>query len=182
MAGENNRAAKPAPPLRIDEVALPSGGVIGLCHCPGRRDGAAAWGRDLGLDLAAIEAWGAAHMLTLVQAREFERLGVPDFAEQAGRARFAWHHVPIRDLHVPETAIAGLWAETERTLVEALERGDRVLVHCAAGLGRSGTVVARLLVDHFGHTADSAIATVRAVRPGTIETLDQEAYVRRPRR
>lgn len=46
------------------------------------------------------------------------------------------------------------------------------------GLGRTGTVAARMLVG-FGMDAGSAIAVVRRVGPGAIETHEQEMHVRR---
>jgi ADP-ribosyl-[dinitrogen reductase] hydrolase len=53
-------------------------------------------------------------------------------------------------------------------------------MHCYAGLGRTGTIAARLLVEH-GMRPDVAIAQVRKIRPGSIETLEQEDYVLRGR-
>jgi protein-tyrosine phosphatase len=58
-----------------------------------------------------------------------------------------------------------------------LARGDRIAIHCAAGLGRTGMLVAKLLVD-LGMPAGTAIQTVREQRPGAIETAQQEAFVR----
>ena len=54
--------------------------------------------------------------------------------------------------------------------------GCDVLVHCRGGLGRAGTIAARLLVE-LGMEPETAIASVRAVRPGAIETSDQEKFV-----
>jgi atypical dual specificity phosphatase len=60
----------------------------------------------------------------------------------------------------------------------ALARGDRVVVHCGAGLGRAGTLLAGYFVAQ-GMTADDAIARVRAARPGSVETLEQEVGLAR---
>jgi atypical dual specificity phosphatase len=59
-----------------------------------------------------------------------------------------------------------------------------VAVHCAAGLGRTGTVLAAYLVAR-GEEPRAALARVRDLRPGSVETADQEraveAYARRLR-
>jgi atypical dual specificity phosphatase len=60
---------------------------------------------------------------------------------------------------------------------QALERGERVAVHCGAGLGRAGTMLAAYLVSQ-GCGAEEAMERVRAARPGSIETLEQEQAVR----
>jgi atypical dual specificity phosphatase len=51
-------------------------------------------------------------------------------------------------------------------------------VHCLAGRGRSGTLAAVWFV-HEGMTADEAIAHIRTLRPGSIETEVQEEAVHR---
>jgi atypical dual specificity phosphatase len=83
-------------------------------------------------------------------------------------------HLPVPDLTPPSpddirTAIAVIDA--------ALASGLPIAVHCAAGLGRTGTVMASWLVTQ-GYDADGAIARIRELRPGSIETAEQEAAVR----
>ena len=50
------------------------------------------------------------------------------------------------------------------------------MVHCSAGLGRTGTMLASYLVQRGSNTAE-ALAQVRKRRPGSIETADQELAV-----
>ena len=60
------------------------------------------------------------------------------------------------------------------------QQGGAVAVHCAAGLGRTGTLAAQMLVAQ-GVDPDQAIADVRQVRKGSIETAAQEQAVHRQR-
>ncbi len=85
-----------------------------------------------------------------------------------------------RTLHLP---VSSNYAPTQTQLDdgvaaihEALARGEPVAVHCAAGLGRTGTLLAAYFVSE-GQTADEAIATLRAARPGSVETLEQEQAI-----
>jgi ADP-ribosyl-[dinitrogen reductase] hydrolase len=167
-------------PLRINSITLPQGGVLGMTHCPGRRgvDGSGlAWLRVLAQDLDAIQAWGASTVLSLVENPEFARLGVPGFAQAMASTPLTWLHIPITDMGTPGPVALAAWQQQAPALNAALARGDRVLVHCAAGLGRTGMVVAKLLTLN-GLGADAAIAQVRSARPGTIETEAQAQWVR----
>ena len=167
-------------PLHIDALPMPRGGTLGLVHCPGRQgvDGSGrVWNRDLSVDLQAIKAWGALTVLTLVGEHELVHLGVPHLPQAVRDRGLDWVHVPIPDFEPPNDLTMTAWSRGIPDVLASLARQERVLVHCAAGLGRTGTVAAMLLTLQ-GVAGDEAIARVRAVRPGTIETAAQEAFVR----
>jgi protein-tyrosine phosphatase len=177
MSDEN----APTGVLHIDGIVLPGGGCIGLTHFPGRRgtDGIGRdWRRDLDADFAAIADWRASALVTLVEETEFATYGAGDFAARVRRQPFQWHHIPIPDMQTPSAEALKHWQQLAPQFAQSIRRGERVVVHCAAGLGRTGMMVARLLVDQFGYQPEAAIEVVRAHRPGTIETPRQEAFVR----
>ena len=167
-------------PLRIDPVAAgPHGGQIGLCLCPGKRASSLSgrrWERDLAADLAVIARWPADAVLTLIEDPEFEALGVPQLGREVRALGIAWHHLPIVDFQPPDARFEARWADRGPALLALLRAGGRVIVHCRGGLGRSGTVAARMLVE-LDVPAPEAIARVRAVRPGAIETPEQLRYI-----
>jgi atypical dual specificity phosphatase len=79
----------------------------------------------------------------------------------------------LRQLHlaVPDMAAPGLeQLELGVTAIEeALANGGKVVVHCAVGLGRTGTLLSCLYVRR-GLGPDEASAHVRSIRPGSVES------------
>src|SRR5690606_5893278 len=78
-------------------------------------------------------------------------------------------HLPITDYHPPSIEqIQQCVAFIDRV---AQEKGVATLIHCLAGRGRTGTMLAAYLVHHNkGMKAEDAIGIVREKRPGSMET------------
>jgi ADP-ribosyl-[dinitrogen reductase] hydrolase len=134
------------------------------------------WDRDLALDLDVVRDWGAAAVVTLLEPKELTLLRVERLGEEVFRRKMRWFHLPIVDVSVPDEQFEQEWDIAGEELRSMLRRRLDVLVHCRGGLGRAGTIAARLLVE-LGTEPTRAIASVRAVRPGAIETSDQEEFV-----
>jgi atypical dual specificity phosphatase len=86
----------------------------------------------------------------------------------------------LRVLHLPVIDMMPPSVEQMRQAVEFIESevrsGGRVAVHCLAGQGRTGTVLAALFVAR-GDDPSDAVVRVRDLRPGSIETVAQELAV-----
>ena len=86
----------------------------------------------------------------------------------------AYLHLPVADMQPPTLADAIKFVE----FAETAERENRPLaVHCGAGMGRTGTMLACYLVRK-GLEAQQAMAQIRQKRPGSVETAEQESVVR----
>lgn len=170
-------------PLRIDCVRPKEGfGRIGITLCPGKTYPwglAGNWERDLDLDLDAVEAWGATAVVSLTTEDEIQDLKVPDISRAVADRHMEWWHLPIPDGQPPGADFEQAWRAAGPAVRDRLRLGFDVLVHCKGGLGRAGTLAARLLVE-FGETPSEAMRRVREARsPNAIETLGQERYVAR---
>lgn len=164
-------------PLQIAEVILGAGeGRLGLTLCPGKKDPSRQWDRDLKEDLRAIRAWGATIVVTLIEDHEFALLDVENMALEVRAQGMDWIHLPIVDVSVPDQRFETAWKRTGEDIHRLLDAGDRILIHCRGGLGRTGLVAGRILVER-GVDPRSAVHRVRAVRPHAIETQAQERYV-----
>lgn len=170
-------------PLRIAEIRIDGGGVVGVSLCPGKKQSwgqAGCWDRDLDADLDVVSTWGATDCVTLLEPHELVVLKVERLPEAVRARGMRWWHLPIPDGQAPDPAWLSRWRrEVGPVLQRRLDATDgRVFVHCMGGLGRAGTVAAMLLIGR-GADADEAMSRVRAARPGAIETAAQEAFLRR---
>ena len=122
--------------------------------------------------VAGLQAADQLHMgnVTLL-VNLYERPDPPELLERLGAETL---HLPVHNSDAPTQAQLDRGVDA---ITQALNRGRRVAVHCGAGLGRSGTLLAAYFVSQ-GSDAEEAMARVRAARPGSIETLEQENAVR----
>ncbi len=146
-------------------------------HCYWLADGAVLAGRHPGLGgVAWLPAAGVTHVVDLTAA------GEPLDRYDAAPVR-RLHH-PITDFGVP--SLDGM-AAVQADVDAALAAGGRVYLHCRAGIGRTGTVAACLLVSQ-GLTADDALALLarkfavtaqHALGAESPEMAEQRAFVQR---
>ncbi len=78
-------------------------------------------------------------------------------------------HLPVQDFRAPRmTQMRRFVSFVEECFAQDLA----VAVHCGAGMGRTGTMLACYLVS-TGMDPETAARTVRRMRPGSIETGEQ---------
>ena len=83
-------------------------------------------------------------------------------------------HVHSDDMGVPEFDDL---VNTVDFIHKRITSNEPVMVHCLAGLGRTGTVLACYLIKHQKMSADKAIQKVRDERPGSIQSFPQEEII-----
>jgi atypical dual specificity phosphatase len=121
--------------------------------------------RPLEQDLDFIAGEGIDLLVSLT-----ERPPDPSLLDDRGIALL---HLPVDDFSAPRLEQLRLFVARA---AEAIGRGEQVGVHCGAGKGRTGTFLAALLVSR-GTDPVEAIAEIRRLRPGSIETPEQEQAV-----
>jgi atypical dual specificity phosphatase len=83
-------------------------------------------------------------------------------------------HVPTEDLTAPDIDKID---STVDFIAQRIENREPVMVHCAAGIGRTGTILASYLIKYHNMSAKAAIELVRSERPGSIQSTSQEIAV-----
>lgn len=130
------------------------------------------WLRD---DLHEWKQQGVTVFVSLLTAQEQEELDLVNEPAVAAGLSLSFRSYPIADRDVPESK-SGFLAFI-RDLDQMLDRGQKILVHCRQGIGRSGLVAASLLMKHR-IKPETAIAVVTQARGLPVpETAEQRRWL-----
>ena len=173
-------------PIYIDELPILKG-WLGMSFCAGKKDvgyfSRVVWERDLEIDALAIANWGATTWLNLMEDSDIKRVSLDPLIFKSTIENFGikYLHFPIVDAGVPTQADEKRWQEEISPFVlSELTQGKKVFVHCRGGLGRTGIIAARILIDAgVSNDADEIMRIVRTARNGAIENTIQEEWIRK---
>jgi protein-tyrosine phosphatase len=172
---EHEERTSESHPIWVDFLPLEElevSGRLGITFAPGKTSG--RWRRDLDTDLQRLEEeYHMEVLVSLMEHTEYSDLQVPELLRRAEEQGIEVFHLPIPDGGVPLEPEADDYVTLIETIVQRLEEGQTVVVHCRGGQGRSGLVAASVLVA-LGRSAVEALETVRKARKGAVETPEQE--------
>lgn len=135
---------------------------------PGRLAGCAAPGITNGIDydLDLLARMGVTHLITLTEK---------DLDQDAlARHRLRNIHLPVFDRETPSVAQTYMLL---RRMQKLLDEEQVVAVHCKAGIGRTGTVLAAWLIREGGLSTDIAIERLRNINKAYVQTEAQESFL-----
>jgi protein-tyrosine phosphatase len=125
----------------------------------------------LEIEMRALKAGGIDTLVSLLERREAEWLGLEDEGRAAERAGIEFLNFPIPDTTVPLNV--GRFRAFVADLADRLRRGERIGVHCRGSIGRA-TVTAACTLVHLGWRAKDALAAVEAARGCRVPDTDEQ--------
>ena len=158
--------------FEVFEISLGSA-LLGISCLPGLHGNVSA-------DIEKIFNWKPAIIVSLTEKKEMEHLGARDFISLIEKEKIQWLHFPIKDFGIVDQQQKFLWEPTSKNIHQKINNGDRILVHCRGGCGRSGMIVLRIMIE-FGEDPEEALERLRKIRPCAVETEAQENWAKLPR-
>ncbi|MDX8351564.1 protein-tyrosine phosphatase family protein [Cognatiyoonia sp. IB215182] len=142
------------------------GGELAITPIPGRT-------RHYYTDWLHLIDWRPALVISMTAQAELDRKGAGTLGTDLVNEGVTWWHCPVPDFNVPDGTWD--WDAVRADALATLGRGERVLVHCFGGCGRSGMMCLRLMIA-AGEEPDAALARLRETRPCAVETPAQLAW------
>ena len=148
---------------------------FGVSNCPGKHQNSLLKKLSLKNDLNSICNQEINCIVSLITKDELKKLDINDFDKTITEYGFEHYSVEIQDLGIPSTNQLGTFKILTKNIIVAIKTEKKVLIHCNAGLGRSG-LFAGILVKEMTDI-NHPIDYIRKFRKGAIETKEQEEFI-----
>jgi len=131
----------------------------------------------LSAELCSLKEQGVDIVLSLLRREEEHELDIVEEKSLCEEHDLVFRSLPITDRAVPESRSAVL--ELANSMLEELQRGKNVAIHCRAGIGRSSLIAACILKLN-GIDVDEAFEMIESARGFEVpDTPEQLEWVRK---
>ncbi|TWX52609.1 tyrosine-protein phosphatase [Colwellia hornerae] len=156
----------------FEVIALDNGAQLIFTPCPGTKL------VNLEQSVKQLKQQGVSMLITLMFTEEMASNKVLSLPELCHQHQLSWLQLPIVDDEAPSSAFEAQWAINKTSIVDELKNKGVVAIHCKGGTGRTGTVIALLLLA-LGWPVSRIVKQVQKVKPKALKISKQRDYLNR---
>lgn len=154
----------------FETLALPNGAKLLFTPCPGTK------AANLDESLQQLKQQGVTMLLTLMFDKEMVENDIAMLPELCDKLQLKWLQLPIVDDEAPQEAFQRKWDKYKQLILDEINNKGVVAVHCKGGTGRTGTVIALLLLA-LGWPVNKIIKEIQSVKPKALRIKKQLDYL-----
>lgn len=156
----------------FDILDIESGGRLIFTPCPGTK------GVSIHETIDQLKGAGADTVITLMTNEEMALHNVAEIPETCLNQDMDWFHFPIEDDQAPTADFDMKWINEKSKVLELLDSGKTLAIHCKGGSGRTGLMATLILREKNVGLAD-AMTQVKALRPNSLKLKPHVEYLNR---
>lgn len=154
----------------FETIVLDNGAKLIFTPCPGSK--------LVGLEqsIEQLKENGTSMLITLMFDEEMASNDVISLPELCHQHEIIWLQLPIIDDEAPSKSFESQWERYKPIILNELNNKGVVAIHCKGGTGRTGTVIALLLLT-LGWSVDKIVKEVQSVKPKALRIKKQLDYL-----
>ena len=125
--------------------------------------------------ISELKAAGASAIVSLMSDEELAQNNASQLGRVCAAQEIRWFQLPISDDKGPEQHFLDAWSHEKTALLRLLNTPTTIAVHCKGGSGRTGLMIAILLLE-LGYSKEDAKDKVQAIRPKSLRKPDQVSF------
>lgn len=152
-----------------DTLLLDNGASFLFTPCPGTKS------VTLTSAVTQLKSAGAQAVVTLMYDSEMAKYGASHLPQECHSQGLKWFQFPISDDDAPNQDFYSSFHEGISQLLSILENKGTIAVHCKGGSGRTGLVIALIMVE-LGYDKTEITQKVQTIRPKALSHPSQVSF------
>ncbi|WP_286272274.1 phosphatase domain-containing putative toxin [Thalassotalea hakodatensis] len=153
----------------FDTLTLESGGKFIFTPCPGTQS------VNLQQSIEQLRSEGVTTLVSLMYDDELVTLDAHSIGQVCQAQNLTWLQMPIKDDDAPNDDFMRAFSQHITRIINSINKGEAIAVHCKGGSGRTGLVIALFLI-HLGYDKAQIVDMVQLIRPKALQHPIQRKY------
>lgn len=126
--------------------------------------------------VATLKQAGATGIITLMADAELAENAAAELGQVCQQMGLQWYQLPVADDAAPADNFQTAWQKHSTEILQHLQAGETLAIHCKGGSGRTGLIAAQIVLAAGGEL-NATIAAVQALRPRALQHPAHLAYL-----